>query len=619
MAIADSGVAGLNQYPVNFLLMRQLLLAAKERAPFFAGTTPGQLTKNAGTASVRWERIENLTRITTPLTELTGALVLPTRTGVVPSITQLDATMVKYGNPIYITEELDLMSVNARSSKFMDTLGENAGASLNGLMETVFSGSVTAQTRLGNNVATNLLIITAIAANDIKFSHNLINRQGGQKFKADAFGSVNVGSSPVRNSYLGICHVDVEEDMRAIADFISVEQYGGYTETFPFEFGSSGGVRWLSTELDTMISADEATASAVGFRGTSDILNDVYDSYIFGMDSIGSVGLGENHTQDIYMSGDALAAVDVIHQPRGTSGVADVMDEIASIAWKAWFVGKILQTTPSITQLDATMVKYGNPIYITEELDLMSVNARSSKFMDTLGENAGASLNGLMETVFSGSVTAQTRLGNNVATNLLIITAIAANDIKFSHNLINRQGGQKFKADAFGSVNVGSSPVRNSYLGICHVDVEEDMRAIADFISVEQYGGYTETFPFEFGSSGGVRWLSTELDTMISADEATASAVGFRGTSDILNDVYDSYIFGMDSIGSVGLGENHTQEIYMSGDALAAVDVIHHPRGTSGVADVMDEIASIAWKAWFVGKILQNDWLVKVRTLATEL
>ena len=343
MTIADSGVAGLNQFPVNFQLMRQLLLAAKERAPFYAGTTPGMLSKNGGTDSVRWERIENLTRITTPLTELTGTLALPTRAGVVPSITQIDATMLKYGNHIFITEELELMSVNARSVKFMDTIGENVGASYNGVMEAVFSASSGAQTRFGNGVASDTLIITGMALNDIKFSHNLINRQGGQKFRADAFGSVNVGSSPVRASYLGICHVDVEEDMRDLAGFISVEQYGGYTQTYPFEFGTVGGVRWVSTELDTMISLDAGTTSASGFRGTSDILNDVYNSYIYGIDAVGTVGLGENHTKEIYMTGDRLPAVELIQHARGTSGVGDPLNEVVSVGWKGWLVGKILQ------------------------------------------------------------------------------------------------------------------------------------------------------------------------------------------------------------------------------------------------------------------------------------
>jgi len=339
MTIASSGAGGLNQYPVDYQLMRMLLEAAKVRAPFLNGTLPGMLQRNAGTDSVKWERIENLTKATTPLTELSGALSLPTRTGVVPTITPITAQMLKYGNTIYLTEELDLMSVNARAAKFMLTLGENAGATYNELMADVFQAAT--QVRLGNGVTPATAIVTAIAANDIKYAQNLINRQGGKKFLPFGFGSTNIGTSPLRASYMGICHVDVGDDIRDIADFIPVEAYGGYTQTFPFEIGYSNGVRWAETEEDSLISADEATTSAAGFRGTSDVLNDVYDSYIIAMDAVGSVGLGENHTKESYMTGDRIPAV-ILTQGQRMATVADPQAEIAPLSWKGWLVGKIL-------------------------------------------------------------------------------------------------------------------------------------------------------------------------------------------------------------------------------------------------------------------------------------
>jgi len=328
--------------PINYQLMRELLLTAKTRCPFYAGTNPGVLEKNAGTASVKWERIENLTAVTTPLTELTGSLTFPTRTSVQASITPITADMLKYGNFIELTEDLELQTVNARASKFMSMIGENAGASYNAIMEAVFDGCSAAQTRYGNGVASAATTITVMAANDIKYAHNLINRQGGMKFYPDAGGSTNIGTTPVRSSYMGICHVDVSEDIRAISGFQSVETYGGYVQTFPDEIGAVGGVRWCETELSTLVTADEGTSSVAGMRGTDDTHNDIYDSYIFGMDAVGSVGLGEQHTKEIYMSGDRIPAVEVIHHEIGSSGVADALNEIGSLGWKGWLVGKIL-------------------------------------------------------------------------------------------------------------------------------------------------------------------------------------------------------------------------------------------------------------------------------------
>ena len=326
-------------YPINYQLMRQLLLTAKTRAPFLNGTTAGMLNRNAGTASVKWERIENLTATTTPLGEKSGALSLPTRAGVVPTITPITADMLKYGNTIFINEELELMSVNARASKFMNVLGENAGAVYNKVMAAVYAGAT--KERFANSVASRLLVITKMTAADIKATHNEINRLGGMKYHPEGYGSTNIGTSPVRASYMGICHVDVEEDIRLISDFVPVESYGGYTETYPFEFGYSNGVRWCSTEESALIVADATTALTAGFRGTTK--NDVYLSYVAAVDSIGSVGLGENHTTDMYMTGDRLPAVDVVYAPPATS-VADPQGEIGVLSWKGWLVGKVLNT-----------------------------------------------------------------------------------------------------------------------------------------------------------------------------------------------------------------------------------------------------------------------------------
>lgn len=341
MTISQSGVAGLNQYPVDYSLMRTLLLAAKVRAPFLNGTLPGKLERNQGTDSVKWERIENLTKATTPLSELTGTLTLPTRTGVVPTITPITAAMLKYGNTIFLTEELELMSVNARAAKFMITLGENAGATYNELMADVYQGATAAQTRFGSGVATAPEIITVMVAADVRYSNNLINRQGGMKFMPEGFGSTNIGTSPIRAGYMGICHVDVGEDIRQIANFQSAETYGGYTQLLPFEIGTVNGVRWCETEESSLIEADAGTSSISGMRGTDDTNNDIYDSYIVAMDAVGSVGLAENHTNQSYMTGDHIPAVQVLHAAPAVS-VADPQAEIAPLSWKGWLVGKIL-------------------------------------------------------------------------------------------------------------------------------------------------------------------------------------------------------------------------------------------------------------------------------------
>lgn len=353
MALVQSNFASTVQAPVNFVLMETLLSAARKRLPYFNGTLPGTLEKAQGAATVKWRRIENLAAATTPLSENTEATA-PVfgfgRTTVRPTITDIVVAIAKYGNGISTTEEIDLFNVNSNSAALMDTLGANAGESLNTVMRDVFVNGATTivrNTPAGNAgtaaAATYSSVANSIALNDIKNVVNQLNRNSAMKFTPAAFGSTNIGTQPIRQSYYGICHVDVEEDIRGLTGFIPVEQYGGYTETEPGEFGAVGGVRWCSTEIAPIVS-DGSTESAVAttYQGSSAILHHVYRSLIYGREAVGSIGLGEQHAKEIYMMYDRVPTVEVIQHKPGSSGVADPYNENGTLTWKAWFAGKVL-------------------------------------------------------------------------------------------------------------------------------------------------------------------------------------------------------------------------------------------------------------------------------------
>ena len=333
--------------PVNFVLMRRLLSATRRKLPYFNGSLPGTLEKKQGAASVKWRRIENLTTsYTAPsaLSEITGtAAAFLGRNAVQPTITDIVAAMAKYGTAILTTEEIDLYNVNSNTVSLMDTLGADAGLNLNLLMRDVMASGFTANVRLAAAASLQSSIGTAISLNDIKWSVNRLQQRSAMKFLPMGTGSQNYNTNPVRESYMGISHVDVEEDIRLLTGFIPVEQYAGYTETMPFEFGAIAGVRWASTEV-APVATSGSTESAVGMRGASALLHDVYDSFIYGMESIGSVGLGNMHAKTSYEMYDPARppAVEIIQHAPGSSGIFDMFNEAGSIAWKSFFAGKVL-------------------------------------------------------------------------------------------------------------------------------------------------------------------------------------------------------------------------------------------------------------------------------------
>ena len=331
---------------VNYQLYRGLLSTARKRLVYFNGSLPGELMGKGSTRSVMWERIENLAIGSAALAEnIANSAWLNGRSLVQPTKSTVAATAAKYGKAIQINEEVDLLQMNVNSMRLMETLGANAGEELNDLMIDVYQAVTAASVRNGTNAATITAITAAITANDIKWATNFVNRNSGQKFTPLGFGSTNIGTSPIRDAYYGTCHPDVEEDIRGLTGFVGVESYGGYTQTLPGEFGTVNGVRWCTSELSGVIAADSGGATtSTGLRYTSTKTGiDLYDSFVYGKEAIGTIGLNTTFGTDITKMYDTkLGPVQLIHQPVGSAGPGDPFREFGSIAWKAWWTAAIL-------------------------------------------------------------------------------------------------------------------------------------------------------------------------------------------------------------------------------------------------------------------------------------
>ncbi len=134
------------------------------------------------------------------------------------------------------------------------------------------------------------------------------------------------------------------------------------------------------------------------------------------------------------------------------------------------------------------------------------------------------------------------------------------------------------------------------------------------FVAVEQYASQVPTFVGEFGAVGGVRWCSTEI-APVSSDVATTTATGLRGTDTVQHNVYSSFIYGREALGSVGLGAKHAEKIYkglsQNPGRVPAVMAISHPPGSAGSGDPYNEMGTLAWKAWWAGAVLNQGWVVK--------
>lgn len=329
--------------PVDVRFQQQLLRNAKALAVYFIGSEPGRLSEHEGTFTVKWRRIENLTPTTTALTALTGTESYPFRAGTAASVSDTSATLSKYGQVYALNEEVDLINFNGQTSKLVETLSISAGRSLNRLQRNILEDNVSSLIYAGD-VSADGDVGDIIDLKTIRNAVNRLQNDSALKFRPMSTGDTRFGTSPTRPAFVMLSHVDVEEDVRDISSFIKVEQYAGHTATFRGEYGMVHGVRCISSEEASVDASSGAAPGPGGLRTTNGTAADLYTSVIYGLDAHGSVGLGVEMVKEVYQAGDSLPAIQLIQHNRGSAGAMDPLNEIMTLAWKAWHSGAILNS-----------------------------------------------------------------------------------------------------------------------------------------------------------------------------------------------------------------------------------------------------------------------------------
>lgn len=331
--------------PINAVFQQTFLRRAQQVCPYFTGSQPGTLNRQQGTATVKWRRVEQLAPSTSAVSELTGSVtaMFMGRSSVTPTITDVLATASKYGQYYIINEEVDLYNPSGTDMELSATLGESAGRSLNELQRNLMEGSATL--RYAANVASKGAVHATVTTGILNRVINELAKNSARPFTGMTAGSTNIGTVPILDSYIGICHPDVAADVSGLTGFTSVEKYNQQVSVMPGEFGyyslAGRGCRFVQSEDASISSGGGAALSGADLNSTSSKV-DVYTICVYGKDSFGTVGLGQKHTDGTFRAGENTGGWEIINHPRGSAGAADPYNEIATLAYKFFYAGAVL-------------------------------------------------------------------------------------------------------------------------------------------------------------------------------------------------------------------------------------------------------------------------------------
>ena len=271
------------------------------------------IPKNGG-KTIEFRKFASLPKALTPLTE-----------GVTPngkslSVTAIEAEVAQYGDYVVYSDVLDLTAIDPVVTEGVKVIGNQAGITLDTITRNVLQS--------GKNV----FYCPKADGTEVTTRDGLDNtcKLTAKQVKKVAAFLKKVNAPKIDGSYVAIIHPFVAYDLQNDTEWIESHKYSDATALFEGELGKIGGVRFVESS--------EAK---------------VYDGGVFGC-----LFLGANAYGITEIEGGGLRT---IIKQLGSSGVADALDQRASIGWKAIKTAEIL--------LDAYLIRVECKSELSEEVE----------------------------------------------------------------------------------------------------------------------------------------------------------------------------------------------------------------------------------------------------------
>ena len=255
------------------------------------------------------------------------------------------------------------------------------------------------------------------------------------------------------------------------------------------------------------------------------------------------------------------------------------------------------------TVVEATLQEYGDWFPLTNKITDLHEHPVGSDIAMMAGEQAASTI----EEITWGAVRAGTSVitagggaRNTITDELtLVMLRTAIKELK-------RGKAKPIRSIQDGSPNYNTTPIEAAFVAVCHTDIEYQIRNLPNFIPAAEYGKRQLICPEEFGTVENIRFV-TSPDLTVFPDAGGAKGSGateLMSTSGTKADVYPIVVLGQHAFGTVALkGQG------------AITPKVRNP-GQADSNDPMGRLGSVAWKTWYVAKILNDDWMYRLEVAA---
>lgn len=260
--------------------------------------------------------------------------------------------------------------------------------------------------------------------------------------------------------------------------------------------------------------------------------------------------------------------------------------------------------TPSSKQLSHTDVtanldQYGDVVTITDVVMDTHEDPVLMEAVEILGEQAAQTV----ETVRFNVLKA--------GTNVVYANGSTRSDVKTEMTLatqrkatrsLKRQNARAITKVVKSTPSYGTEPVKASFIGLIHPDMESVIRGFDNFIPAEKYGS-TTPYECELGKVDDVRYI---YSTIFQPWDNAGGAKGLMiSNGDSSADVYPCLIISQDAYGIIPLKGK-----------TALTPAVVNPKPTD--SDPLGQRGHASWKTMQTAVILNDAWMVRIESAVTD-
>lgn len=248
------------------------------------------------------------------------------------------------------------------------------------------------------------------------------------------------------------------------------------------------------------------------------------------------------------------------------------------------------------------MKQYGSWTQISDKIEDLSEDPVLKDATELCGEQAGET----KEMLLWGTIKAGTSVAYaNGTARAQVNTVITLGLIQGATRFLNAQRCKKNTTMLSASPNYKTRAVEGGFIAVCHTDCDADIRKVAGFSPVADYGSRQPLCPEELGTVETIRFVTSPLLTPF-ADAGGAKGL-MKSTSGTLADVYPIIVFGKNAYGHVPL----------KGKSAIVPKVVNPD--TVDKTDPLGQWGFVSWKMWDASVILNQLWMIRLEVAVTLL